>query len=248
VIERFKEAKMNIEEIRALNQEYTNKSPVEVLRWTLGHLHPDVAFASSFGAEDVVVIDMMVRINPTSRIFTLDTGRLNQETYDVIDEIRNKYKINIEVMFPNHDEVENMVRTHGMNLFYQSIDNRKLCCGVRKVNPLNRMLETLKGWITGIRSDQTQNRIQSNKFELDEPHGGILKINPIINWKWEQVLEYITKYNVPYNKLLDRGYPSIGCEPCTRAIKPGEDLRAGRWWWENDLQKECGLHVAHGVK
>ncbi|MBF8302996.1 MAG: cysH, partial [Candidatus Dadabacteria bacterium] len=128
---------------------------------------------------------------------------------------------------------------------YKSIDNRKLCCGVRKVHPLNRMLETLNGWITGIRSDQTQNRAGADKFELDEQHSGILKVNPIIDWKWEQVMDYIKKNNIPYNKLHDKGYPSIGCEPCTRAIKPGEDLRAGRWWWENDPQKECGLHVAH---
>src|SRR3972149_4289418 len=217
---------MNLEDISRLNHEFRTKSPEEALLWTLDNLHPNVGLASSFGAEDVVVIDMMMRINPKARVFTLDTGRLNQETYDVIDEIRNKYKINIEVMFPNQDEVENMVRTHGMNLFYESIDNRKLCCG--------------------IRSDQTQNRAGADKFELDEQHGGILKVNPIIEWKWEQVLDYIKKNNIPYNKLHDKGYPSIGCEPCTRAIKPGEDLRAGRWWWENDPQKECGLHVAHG--
>ncbi|MCI0454484.1 MAG: phosphoadenylyl-sulfate reductase, partial [Candidatus Dadabacteria bacterium] len=229
---------MNLEEVKQLNQIYRTKSAEEVLRWTLDNFHPNVALASSFGAEDVVVIDMMAKINPKARVFTLDTGRLNQETYDVMDEIRSKYHIDIEVMFPNQDEVEKMVRTNGMNLFYESIDKRKLCCGVRKVNPLNRMLETLKGWITGIRSDQTQNRSGSDKFELDAQHSDILKVNPIIDWKWEEVLEYINKNKVPYNKLHDKGYPSIGCEPCTRAIKPGEDLRAGRWWWENDPQKE----------
>jgi phosphoadenosine phosphosulfate reductase len=202
--------------------------------------------ASSFGAEDVVVIDMMMKINPKSRIFTLDTGRLNQETYDVMDEIRKKYDINIEVMFPDQNEVEQMVRVNGLNLFYNSIGNRKLCCGIRKVHPLNRMLSTLDGWITGLRADQTEVRLKANKIEIDEQHNGIIKINPIIEWTWEQTWDYIKKNNIPYNKLHDNGYPSIGCEPCTRAIKPGEPLRAGRWWWESDSQKECGLHADHG--
>jgi phosphoadenosine phosphosulfate reductase len=202
--------------------------------------------ASSFGAEDVVVIDMMMKINPKSRIFTLDTGRLNQETYDVMDEIRKKYDINIEVMFPDQNEVEQMVRVNGLNLFYNSAGNRKLCCGIRKVHPLNRMLSTLDGWITGLRADQTEVRLKANKIEIDEQHNGIIKINPIIEWTWEQTWNYIKKNNIPYNKLHDNGYPSIGCEPCTRAIKPGEPLRAGRWWWESDSQKECGLHADHG--
>ena len=202
--------------------------------------------ASSFGAEDVVVIDMMMKINPNARIFTLDTGRLNQETYDVMDEIRKKYDINIEVMFPDQNEVEQMVRVNGLNLFYNSTGNRKLCCGIRKVHPLNRMLSTLDGWITGLRADQTEVRLKANKIEIDEQHNGIIKINPIIEWTWEQTWDYIKKNNIPYNKLHDNGFPSIGCEPCTRAIKPGEPLRAGRWWWESDSQKECGLHADHG--
>jgi phosphoadenosine phosphosulfate reductase len=202
--------------------------------------------ASSFGAEDVVVIDMIMKINPKARIFTLDTGRLNQETYDVMDEIRKKYSMNIEVMFPDQNETEQMVRVNGMNLFYDSIGNRKLCCGIRKVHPLNRMLATLDGWITGLRADQTEVRLKSNRIEIDEQHNDIIKINPIIEWTWEQTWDYIKKNNIPYNKLHDKGFPSIGCEPCTRAIKPGEPLRAGRWWWESDSQKECGLHVDHG--
>lgn len=237
-------AKFSTEQITQLNK--TLKTPQEVLKWTLDNLHPKVAMASSFGAEDVVVIDMMMKINPKARIFTLDTGRLNQETYDVMDEIRNRYNINIEVMFPDQNEVEQMVRVNGMNLFYHSIGNRKLCCGIRKVHPLNRMLATLDGWITGLRSDQTQVRIEAEKIEVDEQHNNMIKVNPIIEWKWEQVWDYIKKNNIPYNKLHDKGYPSIGCEPCTRAIKPGEDLRAGRWWWETDPEKECGLHADHG--
>jgi len=236
-------SKFTAEQIQQLNESL--KTPQEVLKWSLDNLHPRLALASSFGAEDVVVIDMMMKINPKSRIFTLDTGRLNQETYDVMDEIRKKYNMNIEVMFPDQNEVEQMVRVNGMNLFYDSVGNRKLCCGIRKVHPLNRVLSTLDGWITGLRADQTEVRSNANKLELDEQHNSIIKINPIIEWTWEQTWDYIKKNDIPYNKLHDKGFPSIGCEPCTRAIKSGESLRAGRWWWESDLQKECGLHADH---
>jgi len=233
--------KFTAEQIQQLNEKL--KTPQEVLKWSLDNLHPRIAMASSFGAEDVVVIDMIMKINPKARIFTLDTGRLHQETYDVMDEIRKKYSVNIEVMFPDQNEIEQMVRVNGMNLFYHSIGNRKLCCGIRKVHPLNRMLSTLDGWITGLRADQTEARLKSNRIEFDEQHKGIIKINPIIKWSWEQTWEYIKKNDIPYNKLHDHGFPSIGCEPCTRAIKSGETFRAGRWWWESDSQKECGLHA-----
>lgn len=235
--------KFSAEQIQQLNVKLD--TPQETLTWALDNLHPRIAMASSFGAEDVAVIDMIMKINPKARIFTLDTGRLNQETYDVMDEIHKKYNLNIEVMFPDHNEVEQMVRVNGMNLFYHSIDNRKLCCGVRKVHPLNRMLSTLDGWITGLRADQTEVRSNANKLEIDSQHNDIIKVNPIINWTWEQTWDYVKKNNVPYNKLHDKGFPSIGCEPCTRAIKSGEPLRAGRWWWESDPQKECGLHADH---
>lgn len=232
------------EQIQQLNEKL--KTPQDVLKWALDNLHPKIAMASSFGAEDVVVIDMMMKLNPKARIFTLDTGRLNQETYDVMDEIRNKYNMNIEVMFPDSNEVEEMVRVNGMNLFYQSMGNRKLCCGIRKVHPLKKMLSTVDGWITGLRADQTEVRSNVHRIEIDPQHNGIIKINPIIEWTWEQTWDYIKNNNIPYNKLHDKGYPSIGCEPCTRAIKSGEPLRAGRWWWETDPQKECGLHAEHG--
>jgi phosphoadenosine phosphosulfate reductase len=236
-------SKFTAEQIQQLNENL--RTPQEVLKWSLDNLHPRIAMASSFGAEDVVVIDMIMRINPKARIFTLDTGRLNQKTYDVMDEIRQKYNVNIEVMFPDPNEVEQMVRVNGLNLFYHSIENRKLCCGIRKVHPLNRMLSTLDGWITGLRADQTEVRLKANRIEFDEQHNNIIKVNPIIEWTWEQTWDYIRKNNIPYNKLHDDGFPSIGCEPCTRAIKPGESLRAGRWWWESDFQKECGLHADH---
>jgi len=235
--------KFSAEQIQQLNVKLD--TPQETLTWALDNLHPRIAMASSFGAEDVAVIDMVMKINPKARIFTLDTGRLNQETYDVMDEIHKKYNLNIEAMFPDHNEVEQMVRVNGMNLFYHSIGNRKLCCGIRKVHPLNKMLSTLDGWITGLRADQTEVRSNANKLEIDSQHNDIIKVNPIINWTWEQTWDYVKKNNVPYNKLHDKGFPSIGCEPCTRAIKSGEPLRAGRWWWESDPQKECGLHADH---
>jgi len=224
----------------------TLKTPQDALKWALDNFHPRVAKASSFGAEDSVIIDMMVKINPKARFFTLDTGRLNPETYTIMDELSKKYNITFEVMFPDAKEVEEMVATKGINLFYDSIENRHLCCGIRKVHPLRKMLANLDGWITGIRRDQTSIRKNSFMLEIDEKYDGIVKINPLIDWTWDQVLDYIKKNNVPYHKLLDKGYPSIGCEPCTRAIKPDEDLRAGRWWWESKEHKECGLHMDTG--
>lgn len=191
------------------------------LQWVSDNLHPKVAKASSFGAEDAVVMDIMLKINPNFRFFTLDTGRLPQETYDIMDTVRKKYNISLEVLFPDTKEIEDMVKEKGLNLFYESIENRKLCCEIRKVHPMNKMLDTLDGWITGLRRDQTKIRENASIFQIDNGHGGILKINPIINWTWEQIQEYITQNNLPYNSLLDKGYPSIGCEPCTRPVKPG---------------------------
>ena len=219
-----------------LDQVNTTLSTAEdCLKWAFDNLHPKLAKASSFGAEDAAIIDIMFKHNPDSRLFTLDTGRLPQETYDTMDEIRKHYNTNIEVLFPDAKEVEEMVNEKGMNLFYD----------IRKVHPMNKMLKTLDGWITGLRNDQNQNRSDAKMLEIDELHYGIVKVNPIINWTYEQTWDYVKKNNCPYNKLLDQGYPSIGCEPCTRPIKIGEDIRAGRWWWENDEQKECGLHVDH---
>ena len=189
---------------------------------------------------------MFARINPEARIFTLDTGRLHSHTYDVMDRTREKYGISIEVLFPDTAEVEEMVRDRGINLFRKSIENRRLCCKVRKTNPLNRYLKTLDGWITSIRADQTEQRSDSKNFEIDYLHGRMLKINPILDWTIDQAWDYVRKNDVPYNRLHDMGYPSIGCEPCTRAVEEGEDPRAGRWWWEQGSDKECGIHFSHG--
>ncbi len=224
-------------------QELEGKSAQEILAWALETYGSKIALASSFGAEDVVLIDMMAKINPKARIFTLDTGRLNPETYDVMDRVREKYSLNLEVMFPNTEKTEQMVRTKGMHSFYDSIENRKECCGIRKIEPLKRALSKLDAWITGLRREQSVTRTDVGVLEIDAGNNNMVKVNPLITWKSDQVWDYIKKNGVPYNKLHDQNYPSIGCAPCTRAVKPGEDERAGRWWWENPESKECGLHV-----
>jgi phosphoadenosine phosphosulfate reductase len=229
--------------IEKLADEFESKTAQEVLKWAFDTFGTKIALASSFGAEDVVIIDIMAKIDKNkARIFTLDTGRLNQETYDVMDAIRARYGIPIEVYFPDQKEVEDMVRARGMNLMYESVENRKLCCEIRKVHPLNRALSSLDSWITGLRRNQVVTRATTKKIEIDSAHRGIVKLNPLADWSSDMVWDYIRKNNVPYNKLHDMGFPSIGCEPCTRAIMPGEDPRAGRWWWEDATQKECGLH------
>ena len=206
-----------------------------------------VALSSSFGAEDMVLIDMLMRVDPQARIVTLDTGRLPQETYNVMDATRERYGTAIEVFFPQADAVQAMVAEHGVNLFYHSVDFRKLCCGIRKTEPLKRALAGLDAWITGLRREQSVTRTAVHKIEWDESNQ-LVKVNPLADWTQDDVWKYIREHNVPYNALHDRGYPSIGCAPCTRAIQPGEDQRAGRWWWEHPDTKECGLHVAPQLK
>jgi phosphoadenosine phosphosulfate reductase len=219
----------------------------DVLRWAVDEYHPNIALASSFGAEDMVLLDMLATVAPHARIFTLDTGRLPQETYDLIDRVRMRYNIQIEVYFPQAALVEAMVREKGVNLFLNSVADRRQCCFVRKVEPLGRALNGLRAWITGLRREQSVTRTAIGKLERDEEHGGIWKVNPLADWTRDQVWEYIRRRHVPYNALHDRGYPSLGCACCTRAVKPGQDERAGRWWWENPEHKECGLHArGHG--
>jgi phosphoadenosine phosphosulfate reductase len=235
--------------IDELGNKFEKLSATDILKWSIEKFGTKIALASSFGAEDVVIIDMMVKIDKSkTKILTLDTGRLNQETYDVMDEIRKKYGISIESYFPNSQQVEEMVLKKGFNLMYESIENRKLCCEIRKVNPLNRALASLDGWITGLRREQAATRLNIKKIEIDPTHNNILKINPIADWNENMVWEYIKENQVPYNKLHDMGFPSIGCEPCTRAISKGENRRSGRWWWEESSQKECGLHIDPSTK
>jgi phosphoadenosine phosphosulfate reductase len=234
---------LDVVQVERLAKEFESKPAQEVLRWALENYGKKIGLASSFGAEDVVLIDMMSKIDrDRTHVFTLETGRLNQETYDVMDDIRVRYGIKIEAYFPDQKEVEDMIRNRGMNLMYESVENRKLCCEIRKVHPLNRALASLDGWITGLRRDQAATRGDTKKIEIDSAHKGIIKLNPIADWTSDMVWDYIKKNSVPYNKLHDMGYPSIGCEPCTRAVQQGEDPRAGRWWWENAASKECGLH------
>ena len=229
-------------DIENLNNDFKDKSPQQVLEWALEKFHPKIALASSFGAEDIVLIDMIKKINPNARIFTLETGRLHKETYDLMDKVKTQFG-NLEVYYPDTVELEDMVRKHGVNLFYNSVEERKLCCRVRKIGSLNRALSNLDAWITGLRQDQAASRNDTPKVEVDSAHRGIIKINPIIDKTSEDIWKYIRENNLPYNALHDSGFPSIGCAPCTRAIKPEEDARAGRWWWEPRDQSECGLHV-----
>lgn len=235
--------KLSKEEIEKLAENFENKEPQEILKWASDTFHPKIALSSSFSTEDVTLIDMLWKINPKFRVFTLDTGRLNQETYSLIDRIRTRYDAQVEVYYPKTAAVEKMVREHGMNLFYESVTYRRLCCNVRKVEPLLRALRGLDAWITGLRRGQGVTRTEVKKVEIDEAHGNIVKVNPLAGWSNEQVWDYVKKNNVPYNSLYDKNYTSIGCEPCTRPIKPEEDIRAGRWWWESPDEKECGLHV-----
>lgn len=230
--------------VKVLSEEFEGKPTEEILRWAVQEFSPGIALASSFGAEDVVVIDMLSKMTPRTRVFTLDTGRLPQETYDLMEAIRDRYGLSIEVYVPEAPSVEAMVRDYGPNLFYKSVALRKHCCYVRKVEPLKRALQGLSAWVTGLRREQAITRAFIGKVEFDEEHG-LVKVNPLADWTWGQVWDYINAHHIPYNSLHDKGYPSIGCAPCTRAVQPGEDLRAGRWWWEQDpVKKECGLHLA----
>lgn len=228
--------------INHYNERFKKSTIHEVLGFFLKEFKGKIAFASSLGAEDQVLTHMIASIDPTVKIFTLDTGRLFQETYDLIEQTNSRYKIKMEIYFPEAKRVEQMVHEKGVNLFYESVENRKLCCHIRKIEPLRRALTGIEMWITGLRKEQSNSRNTMTLVEKDENNNGILKLNPLIDWTEDMVWNFIHENNVPYNKLHDRGFPSIGCQPCTRAIEPGEDFRAGRWWWEMEGKKECGLH------
>ena len=205
--------------------------------------HPNVVLANSLGAEDMVLMDMICKDNLPIGIFTLDTGRLNEETYNVLAEAQKYYGREIQIMSPNYTQLEPWVRKHGINGFYDSVENRKVCCQIRKLEPLARALKGKDAWITGLRAAQSVTR-QNMDWEEFDTLNNLPKFNPLIEWSEKEIWAYIDLNKVPYNALHDRFYPSIGCAPCTRAITPGEDVRAGRWWWENPETKECGLHKA----
>lgn len=236
--------KISLDQVSKMTADLQKKSAPDLLKWVLDNFGDRIALSSSFQCEESVLIDMLSKIAGNKfRLFTLDTGRLNEETYEVMERMREKYKITIESYFPDRAAVENLERAKGLYSFRESVENRKECCGIRKVESLNRALANLDAWITGLRTEQSMTRTDTEKVQVDAPRKGLVKINPLIDWTSEQVWDYIKSNKVPYNKLHDMGYPSIGCAPCTRAVQSGEGIRAGRWWWENPEHKECGLHL-----
>ncbi len=228
--------------IQDLSAKAAGLSPQDVLRLAAAEFGNKVNFATSLGEEDQVITDMIAKHAPGIEVFTLDTGRLFQESYELLAKNQKKYAgIAFKVYYPDTRAVEEMVRSKGINLFYESVDNRKTCCGVRKVEPLRRALSNVDAWMTGLRRSQSLTRSDARVFEWDAANNKI-KINPLVDWSLDQVRDYIKQNNVDVNPLHAQGFVSIGCAPCTRAIGPDDDIRAGRWWWEQPEQKECGLH------
>ncbi|MFA7083128.1 MAG: phosphoadenylyl-sulfate reductase [Arcobacteraceae bacterium] len=230
-----------IEKVKQLNEQLKDLTTQEILEYFLKEFKDKIGFSSSFGAEDQVLTHMLLTLDKRANIFTLDTGRLPYETYSVMDSTNLKYGVKVNVFFPNAKEVEELYKMQGINGFYESIENRKACCSVRKIKPLKRALKDLEVWITGLRASQSITREAMNLVEYDE-NFKVIKLNPLLNWSEDEVWDFIKQNRVPYNKLHDQGYPSIGCAPCTRAVKENEDIRSGRWWWEAREHKECGLH------
>jgi phosphoadenosine phosphosulfate reductase len=230
-----------LDKIASLNQQLAGTDAIGLLSFFLTGYKGRIALSSSLGLEDQVLTEMVCSIDKNTKIFTLDTGRLFPETYDLIHRTNQKYGIKMQVYFPDAQQVEEMVNTQGINLFYNSVEARKTCCRIRKIEPLKRAFAGLEVWICGLRREQSVTRSEMKPIEWDEANG-LIKLNPLIEWSEEQVRAYISEHKIPYNPLHDKNYPSIGCLPCTRAILPGEDIRAGRWWWESPDTKECGLH------
>ena len=231
---------MNVEIIQSLLEETRCLSIEETLAFLANDFKDKVVFSTSFGQEDQVITALIGKNNLPITIFTLDTGRIFQETYDVFHKTLKKYKIDIKTYFPDTAAVENLLNQKGPNSFYESVENRKECCFIRKVAPLTKALKGNKIWITGLRAEQSENRNDLQEFEYDEKFQ-VIKYNPLLKWTLAEVQKYIDDNNVPQNALHKQGFVSIGCAPCTRAITPNEDIRAGRWWWESS-HKECGLH------
>ncbi|MDA3881656.1 MAG: phosphoadenylyl-sulfate reductase [Bacteroidales bacterium] len=228
--------------IDTLNADAQTKKLAEILHQAAETFPGKIIFTTSFGLEDQVITDIVFSNNIPIQVVTLDTGRLFKETYKVYNKTLEKYNKPIFAFFPETEKVEKMVSEKGPYSFYTSVENRKECCYIRKVIPLNRALQNQKIWVTGIRAEQSENRQNLHMFEYDSDRD-MIKCNPLVNWTFKEVQDYIQKNNIPYNILHDKGFVSIGCEPCTRAIQPGEDFRAGRWWWEDNSKKECGLHT-----
>lgn len=225
-----------------LNSEFSGKEIVDTLRELAYRFEGKIIFTTSFGIEDQVVTDMIFRNDLPVKVVTLDTGRLFEETYKVYSRTLEQYQKPIYAYYPDAGRLEEFVAEKGPNSFYRSVENRKMCCHIRKVEPLGRALKDMACWITGIRASQSNNRVNMDFFDWDDSFS-VIKYNPLLKWELEDCRKYVNVNHVPYNVLHDRGFVSIGCAPCTRAVQPGEDFRAGRWWWENNSKKECGLHA-----
>ena len=233
-------------DVQQINEQLASLSAAERLKWMSAQFPEGMVFSTSLGQEDQVITHLIARQSLPIQLFTLDTGRLFQETYDLLDKTIARYKVRIQAFFPQAAAVEQLLTEKGPNSFYESVENRKECCFIRKVEPLNRALKGARVWVTGLRADQSENRANLPFAEWDAAHQ-LIKIHPLLDWSYDQLLDFIKQENIPYNSLHDKGFLSIGCAPCTRAVEPGEDIRAGRWWWEAS-NKECGLHQETSIK
>lgn len=233
-------------DLEKINKELENKTALDIIKWAYRTFEHDfIKLSTSFGAEGMVLVHMFANSVDSPKIFTIDTGRLFQSTYEVWQELIDKYGVKIETYYPDADDIAELVSQTGPNLFYKSVENRKKCCYVRKVKPLKKALADAQAWVSGLRRSQTESRENIQIVSFNETHD-CYKIAPLVNWSEADVWEYIRNNGVPYDKHHDRGYFTIGCEPCTRPSRPAEGLRAGRWWWETEEQKECGLHIEDG--
>jgi thioredoxin-dependent adenylylsulfate APS reductase len=228
-----------------LSVEFEGEEPEAVLEWALERFEGRIGISTAFQIDGSVLLDMAYRIDPAIEAFSVDTGRLPAETHELIATLREHYPgLNLTLLAPDAAHIERMVGAKGLDLFYESVENRLLCCNVRKVQPLNKHLARFDAWITGLRRDQWATRTNIRKVEIDHDHGAIVKLNPLAEWTKDEVWDYVRSEGVPYHPLYDQGYTSIGCAPCTRAIQVGENDRAGRWWWETNAPKECGIHCS----
>jgi thioredoxin-dependent adenylylsulfate APS reductase len=236
-----------VDELEAgeLSVEFEGEDPEVVIAWGIERFSPRIGISTAFQIDGSVILDMAYRIDPGIAVFSVDTGRLPDETHELIARLRAHYPdLNLTIREPDPAHVQRMVDRKGLDLFYDSVENRLLCCNIRKVQPLTRHLANFDAWITGLRRDQWATRTNIRKVEIDHDHGAIVKLNPLAEWTKDEVWEYVHENGVPYHPLYDRGYTSIGCSPCTRPVGPGEGDRAGRWWWETNAPKECGIHCA----
>ena len=229
-------------ELKAFSFLFEAQPPEEILQWAIENYGDKLGIVTSFQASGMTILDMAVKINPNIRVLTLDTGRLPEETYGFMEEVQHYYGIKIDVIYPETQDVQNLVSTHGINMFYRDHQLRLACCHARKVLPLKKALSNLDCWVSGLRRDQWASRANTQKIEFDDKHDNIIKLNPLADWTEEDVLSYTRRNNVPKHPLYAKGFKSIGCAPCTRAVEAGENIRAGRWWWEKNTAKECGIH------